>query len=305
MAKRNIATEAATIIGDSQQSAQESVQASWIPRRTFTHALFVGAILLGLCSPFAQAKPKQSTVALVPTINNIAIADGALTGSGEISVSVRGKTQTATFSDVPVEISISENRGLAPCPALKISLGAITVNLGGVMVHTSPICMRATGYIQTGAFGDVLCTVGRLLEAGLTMDEILAGESFIDPITGATVVFGLTAEDLITLTTGLTNLLNAALGTLQGSVLTSIEDLKGRACSILHFQLNPTDFVLLGIAITNFDNCESGAVKVDITIVKGGLCANRFCSLVSSARIHRGLTLSQTSELLANALLNE
>src|SRR5204862_4733970 len=116
------------------------------------------------------------------------------------------------FSDIPVTLSVVTNQTLtgAPtpaavtCPVLNLSLGPIHLNLLGLDVLTSPICLTITAIQGGGLLGDLLCSVGNLLNQGLSLNSILGA---------------LTVTELNTLLGGLTDLLNGALCNILNSII--------------------------------------------------------------------------------------
>jgi hypothetical protein len=83
-------------------------------------------------------------------------------------------------------------------------LGPINLDLLGLVVETSPICLKLTAYDNAGLLGDLLCSVANLLNGGLNLDQILGG-------LGVGTVPGLTNLQLAGLLGGVTALLNGAL----------------------------------------------------------------------------------------------
>jgi len=165
-------------------------------------------------------------------------------------------------------------------------LAPIHLDLLGLHVDTSAICLQITAYQGGGLLGNLLCQIAHLLDGGLNLDQILAGA-------GLPRLPGLTGAQIQLLTSGLTNLLNQALAQLLGAILANIID--ALPCDILHLELGPLNLNLLGLQVI-LDNCEGGAVTVDLTAdPAGGLLGQLLCGLLG------GLDLSQT---LASVLHN-
>jgi len=135
-------------------------------------------------------------------------------------------------------------------------LGPIDLNLLGLRVQTSEICLNVTAQSGPGnLLGNLLTQVAGLLDQGLPLNQVLGG---------------LSAADLSTLTTGLTGLLNGALPQLTsptnaatGAAVTTVG-----STSILHLAVGPLNLNLLGLQV-NLDNCHGGPVTVDITAQSG------------------------------------
>jgi hypothetical protein len=61
------------------------------------------------------------------------------------------------------------------CPILNLELGAINLNLLGLFVQTSDICLEITAYPSQGLLGNLLCGIARLLDRGIDLGQILGG----------------------------------------------------------------------------------------------------------------------------------
>lgn len=237
------------------------------------------ALTIAGYTPTAQAAPAGSQLNIVPSITNITVLNGQLVASGIATANIRGRVFTAPFSNVPVNISLAPNQTNAPvgCPVLDLALGPINLDLLGLVVTTSPICLTITALPGGGLLGDLLCNIGTLLQQGLPLNQILAL---------------LNQTNLGNLTTGLTAILNGALQNLLQAVLTSITPGQGGgACSILHLTLGPLNLNLLGLQVV-LDNCTNGAVTVDISAHHGGLLGNLLCNLTNRDQIGLASTLN-------------
>jgi hypothetical protein len=237
---------------------------------------------------------------VLPTITSLVFSNGQLLASGIATVvlngqtNINGQTNNVPFSGVPVTIGLDTNPPVAgACPVLDLTLGPITLNLLGLVVETSPICLQVTAHAGGGLLGDLLCSVGNLLNGGLTLNQILSGLGLVNPVTGATLIPGLTPAQLAALLPAIQNLLNGALANLLQAVLTSVEQGTGGACSILHLELGPLDLTLLGLQV-ELDNCANGPVVVDITGQRGGnnnVLGKLLCGLLGGQGINPGATL--------------
>ena len=94
----------------------------------------------------ADAAPRPSSISLVPTITSINLVNGNLVASGFATATIKGTTTTVPFSGVPVNLSLAPDQSAAPpgCPILDLTLGPINLNLLGLVVQTSPICLTIT-----------------------------------------------------------------------------------------------------------------------------------------------------------------
>jgi hypothetical protein len=247
----------------------------------------------------------KNSINLVPTITNITAGIDGLVASGTVSATLKGTTTTVPFSNVPVNLSLAPDQsGAGACPILDLSLAPITLDLLGLVVETSPICLQITAYDDGGLLGDLLCSVANLLNGGVDLADILNGAGLVDPGTGTILLPGLTASDITSLLQGVGDLLNGALAQLLQNVLTAIGAGDNGACSVLHLELGPVDLNLLGLEVI-LDDCTGGPVVVDITAVPGPgkLLGNLLCELLGGSGINLGGTLANIiSQLLA--LLN-
>lgn len=263
-------------------------------------ALITTAMLFTVGVPDASAQGQSRGVSkLIPQIEEISLNDaGQLVASGNILFQQyrgRGGTVVSEFSNVPVNLSLSEDQSgadSAGCPILDLELGPIEVDLLGLVVETSPICLRITAYEGGGLLGDLLCEVANLLDGGLSLNEIL--EDLLDDLVGS----GSTAS----LLSGLEDLLNEALGALSEAVVTSAEITTAETtCGILHLELGPVDLTLLGLEVI-LDDCAGGPVVVDITGETGQLLGDLLCDLLGGSIIDVGSTLQDILDAIRDAL---
>jgi hypothetical protein len=265
------------------------------PRQSAAAFLCILGLLFAMGSPPAEAKPAKggSSIELTPVINSITLQNGQLVASGTISATIKGKTYTSPFT-VPVTLALAADQtGAGTCPILDLRIGAITLDLLGLVVETSPICLTLTAYDNGGLLGDLLCSVANLLSGGLSLDQILAGLSLVDPVTGTLLLPGLDLSQI--------NSLLAGIGALLNNVLSGFNNLLGllthfdanRTCAILNLELGPIDLTLLGLNV-HLDNCAGGPVTVDITAVtgKGKLLGNLLCELLDGGLLDLTTTLN-------------
>jgi len=188
----------------------------------------------------ALAAPATGPASIIPiTINNILNNNGVLAAVGQI-----GNTSFTS----PVSLGLAPN-STATTPILHLRLDAIHLDLLGLTVDTSNICLDIDAHSGNGnLLGNLLTDVANLLNGGLNLGSILGG---------------LGATDLNTLLGGLTGLLNGALG--QATAPSAASSASG---NILHLSLGPVDLNLLGLEVS-LDNCANGPVTVDIGAQSG------------------------------------
>jgi len=259
--------------------------------------LLVMVLLVMVVAPGVQAASKGNNIqGVVPTITSINIVNGQLLASGFVSAIIKGKTYTAPFSGVPVDISLVPGQFAGTCPVLNLHLNPITVNLLGLVITTSDICLTITAFSGGGLLGDLLCHVGQLLLAGVSLSDILNG---VGGVLNLVAIPGLTANDLNNLLTGLQGLFNGALQRLLQAILTAIDIVTaGHSCAILHLSLGAIDLTLLGLNV-HLDNCHNGPVTVDITAMNTGVLGKLLCDLVGGNL----LTIGSTLQGILNQLL--
>jgi hypothetical protein len=260
------------------------------------------ALLLAFASPGAHAQKKPAnSIDLIPTITSIDLVNGKLVASGFATAVIKGTTHTAPFT-APVDIRLAADQSKAPagCPILDLELGPINLNLLGLVLKTSPICLKITAFEGGGLLGDLLCDVANLLNSGVPLLDIVNGPLGPGLLAGVTDLF----NQALTLNTvpnaqGVTNLANNA-------VLTAIGPGKKRQeCAILRLELGPVELNLLGLEVV-LDNCMGGPVVVELTAQtgKGNLLGNLLCQLLDGGQIKLGSTLRQILDQILGLLSN-
>jgi hypothetical protein len=201
----------------------------------------------------AKTKVKKSdTFTVVPTlITSVAVDDGALVANGLVG--------TTPFM-APITLTSGPLAAQATCPILNLELGPVHLNLLGLNVDTSAVCLDITAIEGAGLLGDLLCAVANLLNGGNTMADVLAI---------------LTPDQVTRLTSGLTQILNQAVFI----PLSRSDALAGASCDILNLALGPLDLNLLGLRV-ELDDCANGPVTIDVTAEPGGgLLGDLLCNL--------------------------
>jgi hypothetical protein len=257
---------------------------SWLSLvTTITACVFA----LSLSPLEAKPKSKANNLNITPVVNSIIVDNGQLIASGIATVTVKGQTFTSPFT-APILLDGSAPAIFGACPILNLTLGPIHLDLLGLVVDTSPICVDITAHSGEGLLGDLLCGVATLLDGGvLPLNQILAG---------------LSADELSTLISGLTNILNGVLGNLLDSRLIGIGAGPAGSCAILHLEVGPLDLNILGLQV-EADNCTGGAITVDVTAEsgRGNLLGNLLCELLGGGNLAATLQgiLNQILALLA------
>ena len=228
--------------------------------------------------PQAVAVPKPTSISIIPTITSVALVNGVLTATGTATAVIHGRTTTVPFS-APIDVTASPNPDPTnPCAILDLRLGPIHLNLLGLDVQTSPICLVLTGFPNGGLLGQLLCGLANALNNGIPLVDFLGN---------------LPPNQLNMLLGGITDILNGALSNLYNATLTSIQQVGlHHTCAILHLELGPLNLTLLGLNVV-LDNCANGPVTVDITAItgRGNLLGNLLCELLGGNLINLGATL--------------
>jgi len=203
--------------------------------------------LLAAAAPAAR----QASALLPIVINSITNTAGQLVANA----SLLGQN-----FQIPLTLGVPAGQAAtAPTQILNLHLAPIDLNLLGLEVKTSEICLNISA--QPGAgnlLGNLLAGVAGGLDNGL-------------PLTG--ILGGLTAGDLNTVIGGLTNLLNGALGQLTTPTTllapgNNAAVSQAGSTSILHLNVGPVNLNLLGLLV-NLDNCHNGPITVDIIAHSG------------------------------------
>jgi ABC-type transporter Mla subunit MlaD len=159
------------------------------------------------------------------------------------------------------------------CPILNLHLGEINLNLLGLHVDTSEICLDVTATDDQGVLGGLLCGLSGGLGLGGILDQL-------DDVLGAVDTFLGQLEDILNAALDealtVTDVLGSPLD--AGGVVTQQAD---ELCDVLNLSLGPVDLdiPLLGVGV-HLDNCEDGPVTVDITAdPSGGLLGQILCGI--------------------------
>jgi len=200
-----------------------------------TAALAVPQLAPALAAP----PPHQISTILPIRITDIVVQNGQLVAQGVVG---------STAFTAPITLTTSPNPG-GDTPILHLRIDAIHLDLLGLKVDTSNICLDITAHSGTGnLLGNLLSDVAHLLDSGTPLSNVLGG---------------LSSTQISTLSSGLTGVLNGAF-----SQLTAPSAVTGATGNILHLSLGPVDLNLLGLEVS-LDNCANGPVTVDITAQPG------------------------------------
>jgi hypothetical protein len=206
---------------------------------------------------------------IAPTFNfsalQLNVGDVSILSNNNVN-SLVGVAQIGNVIDELVLNLTAEDNPLDPdCPILNLELGPIHLDLLGLNVDTSAICLDITAHAGQGLLGDLLCGVANLLNDGISLSDILGG---------------LTAVDPAALVGALNDILGGVFGGLTAADVAGVSGTSPGACDILNLAIGPLDLNLLGLEV-ELDDCEGGPVTVDVTAEPGPgkLLGNLLCNL--------------------------
>jgi len=257
------------------------------------------ALLLAL-GGVTNAKPIPLVIDSVDLVGT-QLVDGVLTATGG--------TVKGTLAGLPFETDINSFAlDLAPdlaadCAILNLELAPINLELLGLHVDTSAICLEITADSSGGLLGQLLCGL-----AGLDLNGILGGLLGDLNVLGGDSILG----------TILSQSLGDALDNAQrqdhghghgnghgnGHGGGDDDSVCTGECEILHLVLGPVDLDLLGLEVS-LDNCEDGPVQVCVSATRSeGILGALLCSLAGPQLL--GLDLADITQLvdLAQELLD-
>jgi hypothetical protein len=222
---------------------------------TLSTCMVLGSILLGASDALAQKKsqrvPQDFTIIPI-SVNSVTVENGQLVAHGLVG--------TNEFSS-PITVGTRQQAGA--CPILDLRLGPIDLNLLGLQVDTSAICLAVTAYEGGGLLGDLLCNVANLLQGGALLGDVLTSLE--------------ASGELERFLNGLTSLFDGALDVVTDNNPTALQ----ASCSVLSLSVGPLNLNLLGLEV-RLNNCQNGPVTVDITAVPGGgLLGDLLCNLTN------------------------
>ncbi len=239
-------------------------------RRRRSHAAFAveglesrlvlsAAAVAAPAAQVAPPTPAAPAINMLPLkVSSVSVVDGGLIANvtlGHSTVAVPLTVSTSTAAPAAAAAPAGPTASI-----LSLHLAPINLDLLGLDVSTSEICLNITAQKGGGLLGTLLYDI----------DHLLAGGSPLSSLLGS-----LSDGQLNKLTTGLTDLLNGALSTVTSSanvsgVSTSADPAVPADTPVLDLTLGPVNLNLLGLQV-DLDNCSGGPIKVDITAIPTGL----------------------------------
>jgi len=163
------------------------------------------------------------------------------------------------------------------CGVLDLHLNAIHLNLLGLHVDTSDICLDVTGNPNGGLLGQLVCGLGNNANVASIIDQLNGPNN---DLIGQVNTFLTQLEGLLDGALGQAMQVTDVLGTdVTTSAVTTHQAAQQGNCDILNLSLGPVDLNLLGLNVA-VDNCANGPVTVDVTAdPNGGLVGGLLCGL--------------------------
>jgi len=211
-----------------------------------------------------SANPLDALLGSVPGLLPIQINSltNGQAGAGQLSFTGQGQIGANQFS---VPITLSSTAGTNGSQILNLHLNPIHLDLLGLNVQTSSICLDITAQSGNGnLLGNLLNGLGNLLGSGTNLSSLLS-----NPVNNLLISLETTA-----LLDGALNALTASSSLGALSAATNDNVLPTGANDILHLSLGPVNLNLLGLNVS-LDNCNNGPVVLDVYTVPGeGLLGN-------------------------------
>jgi len=233
----------------------------------------VAVLLLSLGS-VANAQVEISNV----TLDNAKLKNGILTApTGTVEGTLLGKPFTTEIKHFSLDLTPAQTGG---CPILNLELAPIHIQLLGLHVDTSRICLTITG--GSGLLGDALCGLVNSGGLGGLLDSLLTD--------------GLLGDILQAV-------LNDALAQDPGNGNSNGNNGNGRVCrgqtEVLHLVLGPLFLNVAGLEVL-LDNCHNGPVEVCVSATaREGLLGQLLPGLVDGGAL---LTLDDIIGLIEGEL---
>ncbi len=214
-----------------------------------------------------SANPLDALLGSVPGLVPIqfnSLTNPQVNSSGQLQFTGQGQIGGVPFS---VPVTLSSTAGTNGTQILDLHINPIHLDLLGLNVQTSSICVDITAQSGSGnLLGNLLNGLGNALSSG-TVSNLLS-----NPINNL-----LTSLTTAALLDGALNALTGASSLGAISAATNDNVLPPGANDILHLSLGPVDLNLLGLNVS-LDNCNNGPAVVDV-YTQPGLLGNLFATI--------------------------
>jgi hypothetical protein len=207
------------------------------------------ALMVGLFAAPAPARAQSGIIIDSVDLDGVAIVDGVVTATGgTVTGTFAGLPFTTDIEDFSIDLLPDSSDGA--CSILNLELAPIDLDVLGLHVDTSAICLELTAYPDEGLLGQLLC--------GIAGGNLLGLQELLDLLPG---------------------ILTEALASEPEAPAADAEDICDGECEILDLAVGPVDLTLLGLNVY-LHNCEDGPVQVCVSASSGqGLLGDLLCGL--------------------------
>jgi len=231
--------------------------------RKLIPSLLLCAVAVGVTAAPAKAQVNLGSglnITKISDLTGVQIANGKLTATGgKVEGTLAGLPFTTNITNFALQLvppTVPPAPPAPGCSVLDLELAPIDIDLLGLHVDTSAICLSITALPGEGILGDLLCG----LAGGLDLGDILGDLPGL-----LTRVLGAAADKH-----------NPGQG--QGEP----EDICDGECEVLDLALGPVDLTLLGLNVF-LDNCDEGPVQVCVSASQDeGLLGGLLCGLTGN-----------------------
>jgi len=230
--------------------------------RKLVPSLLLCALAVGVIAAPAKAQVNLGSgikITKVSDLTGVQIANGKLTATGgKVQGTLAGLPFTTDITNLALQLVQPGPGAPDGCSVLDLALAPIDIDLLGLHVDTSAICLSITALPGEGILGDLLCG----LAGGLNLGDILGNLPGI-----------------------LTQALGGAADESDPSQAAQPGDICDGACEVLPIALGPVDLTLLGLNV-HLDNCDDGPVQVCVSADRGqGLLGDLLCGLTGNGSL--------------------
>jgi len=237
-------------------------------------------------SPFRNIPATGTVTGALVNITSFSVVDGVINAVGTVTSAAGDLIGTFT---TPVTVDHAST-----CNILTLDIGAIHLNVLGLVVDLAPIHLTITAQQGGGLLGDLLCGIANLLNGGLPLD-LTALTKLLNGLFGATTALtaipatGTVSGAFATITrfvtqngrlAAVTNITNAA-GTSVGTATVPVT--ATGTCSILKLDIGAIHLNLLGLVV------DLSPVHLSITAQQGpgNLLGNLLCAVANLLNVRR------------------
>jgi len=233
--------------------------------RKLVPSLLLCAVAVGFTAAPAKAQVDLGSgikITKVSDLTGVQIGNGKLTATGgKVEGTLAGLPFTTNITNFALQLvppAVPPAPPAPGCSVLDLELAPIDIDLLGLHVDTSAICLNITALPNGGILGNLLCD----LAGGLNLGDILA--------------------DLPGL---LNEVLGAAADESDPAQAAEPGDICDGECEVLDLALGPVDLTLLGLNV-HLDNCDDGPVQVCVSASQGqGLLGGLLCGLTGNGSL--------------------